>query len=84
MVDRSRRRVADAAAILAAAAPHVAPLQDAPLHRRSARGQLDSDEKRSQDFALQSSYRRRSRSRRNGSSLFLSFLLAPAPSFSDN
>lgn len=46
LVDRARRRHADAAAIPAEAAPHLEELQDAHLHRRADGGQLYPDEER--------------------------------------
>lgn len=52
LVDRARRRHADAAAVPAETAPHLEELQDAHLHRRADGRQLYTDEERSEDVPL--------------------------------
>ena len=51
-MDRSRRRITDAAALPPQAAPDLEELQAPDLQRRSGDGQLHPDEERSQDIPL--------------------------------
>lgn len=59
LVDRARRRPADAAALPAQAAPHLEELQDAHLHRRPDGGQLHPDEEGPEDVPVPFAYRGR-------------------------